>query len=93
MHRPAGFEWDTVKAAANERKHRTTFEFATAVFLDPQVVIEDTTRPSDGEQRSKAIGDIEGKLYAVVFTRRGAIYRLISARRTNPKEDRIYAYR
>jgi uncharacterized DUF497 family protein len=93
MERSPDFEWDSVKAEANERKHGITFQFATAVFLDPQVVVEDTTRPDDGEHRYKAIGVVEGKLYAVVFAHRGAIYRLISARRTNPKEDRIYAYR
>jgi len=54
------------------------------------MVIEDTTRAVDGEPRQKAIGAIDGKLYAVVFTMRGETCRLISARRTNRKEDRIY---
>lgn len=87
------FEWDDAKAATNERKHSVTFRFATAVFLDPEVVIEDTTRDEDGEQRRKAIGRVGEKLYAVIFTVKGDVYRLISARRTNPKEDRIYGDR
>ena len=29
------YEWDPVKAAANAKKHRVTFEGASSVFLDP----------------------------------------------------------
>lgn len=93
MDRPVDFAWDSRKAGTNEQKHAVTFEFATAVFLDPRLVIVDTTRPEDGEQRYKAIGAVNGKLYAVIFARSAAIGRLISARRTNPKEDRIYGDR
>lgn len=89
----AEFEWDDRKAAANERKHRVTFGFATAVFLDPALVIEEVTRVEDGERRYKAIGQIGEKLYAVIYTVKPDVYRLISARRTNPKEDRIYGDR
>jgi hypothetical protein len=31
------FEWDSQKAAANLRKHGTTFELACEVFFDPFV--------------------------------------------------------
>lgn len=31
-------EWDPVKAAANVRKHRVTFEEAASVFLDPDAL-------------------------------------------------------
>jgi len=32
---PREFEWDDVKAAANEAKHGVPFAFAARVFLDP----------------------------------------------------------
>jgi len=32
------FEWDEIKAAANARKHGVTFEVASTVFRDPQLL-------------------------------------------------------
>ena len=90
MKTPTAFDWDDAKATANLAKHGIPLTFAVRVFLDPAHVIEETIRAEDGEARHKAIGVIGGKLYAVVFTMRGDICRLISARRTNRKEDRIY---
>jgi len=90
MKVPAEFEWDDAKAATNLAKHKVPFPFAARVFLDPNVVVQSTFRPGDGESRCKAIGRIETKLYVVVFVMRGQVCRLISARRTNTKEDRNY---
>jgi hypothetical protein len=87
------FEWDTEKAAHNLRKHDVPFELAQRVFDDPQHVEGNVSRAQDGEPRRKAVGMIDGKLFAVVFTMRGEARRIISARRTNAKEDRKYADR
>jgi uncharacterized protein len=89
---PAEFEWDDAKASANETKHSVRFAYAAAVFLDDDRLDLDTTRAGDGEQRRKAIGLIEGKLYTVVYTLRGSVCRLISARRSNAKEGRSYGH-
>jgi uncharacterized protein len=86
------FEWDDRKAALNIANHAFSFEEAQAVFLDPEVVIFDTFRPQDGEDRRKAIGMIKGRLFTVVFTRRGDRTRLISARRSNSSEEKSYGY-
>jgi uncharacterized DUF497 family protein len=51
-----------------------------------------TPPADDGEERRKAIGLIDGKLYTVVYTLRGSVCRLISARRSNAKESRSYGY-
>jgi len=48
------------------------------------------SRPEDGETRAKLIGAIEGRIFTVVFTRRGGLIRLISARRANAQETRAY---
>ena len=88
----AEFEWDNAKASANEAKHSVRFEYAAAVFWDDNRLDLDTTRADDGEERRKAIGLIEGKLYTVVYTLRGSVCRLISARRSNAKEGRSYGY-
>jgi uncharacterized DUF497 family protein len=87
---PAQFEWNEAKADSNLTKHGVTFPFATRVFLDPDHLDLDVTRMQNGEQRRKAIGMIDSKLYSVVYTVRGTVHWLISARRTNAKEDRLY---
>jgi uncharacterized DUF497 family protein len=89
---PAEFEWDDAKASANEAKHSVRFDYAAAVFFDENRLDLDTTRVEDSEERRKAIGFIEGKLYTVVYTLRGSVCRLISARRSNAKESSSYGY-
>jgi uncharacterized DUF497 family protein len=87
------FEWDEQKAASNFAKHRLTFRDAVAVFDDPAHLIIDTTRDTDGEPRSKAVGWFKGKLYTIVFSMRGSRCRIISARRANTREEKIYGDR
>jgi uncharacterized protein len=93
MNIPVEFAWDDAKAKANLANHKVPFAFAARVFLDSGAVVVPTIRAGDGEDRYKAIGQIDGKLYVVVFVMRGAICRLISARRTNATEDRSYGHR
>jgi len=90
MDQPRLFEWDDGKALANLAKHGVPFEFATAVFLDPSGVEIDASRYDDGEARYKFVGQINGKLFSVVYTWRSATIRLISARRANAQEERRY---
>ncbi len=86
------FEWSEVKAAANFAKHRVIFDYATRAFLDPAGLDLDASRESDSELRLKRLGVIEGRLYVVVYTVRGERRRLISARKPNAKEERVYGY-
>ena len=50
----------------------------------------DASREEDNESRTKAIGQIEGRMFVVVFTERESVIRIISARRTNKAEDEAY---
>jgi uncharacterized DUF497 family protein len=84
------FDWHDVKAAKTEAERGITFEFAAGVFLDPAHVDIDASRPGQGEERRKVIGMIEERLYVVVYTMRGDVTWIISARRVNKKERRIY---
>ena len=84
------FEWDEAKALANLAKHGVPFEYAAAVFLDPLGIDFDASRPGDGELRRKFVGRIEGRLFTVVYTRRGDSLRLIFARRSNAREEQDY---
>jgi len=58
--------------------------------MDPGMVEFDASHEGDAEVRQKAVGLIEGKLFVVVFTDRGGVCRIISARRANTKERRAY---
>jgi uncharacterized DUF497 family protein len=91
MDRPRVFAWDDRKEAITIAERRLSFAYAARVFEDPSTVQIDASRAQDGEARRKAIGMIEGRLFVVVYVMRGEICRIISARRTNRQEDRIYA--
>jgi uncharacterized protein len=47
-------------------------------------------RDADGEARRKAIGLIEGRVFTVVYVQRGEAIRIISARRANATERKVY---
>lgn len=84
------FDWHEAKADSNLAKHGFSFEEATDVFADANRVDFDVSRPVDGEERRKTIGKLDGRLMTVVYTRRGPIYWIISARRSNSSEAKRY---
>jgi hypothetical protein len=84
------FEWDDAKALSNLAKHGVEFSDVIRVFRDPRRIELDTSRPHDREPRMKIIGAIQGRLFAVVYTSRAGATRIISARRCNPPEKRLY---
>ena len=87
---PSGleFEWHDQKRRTNLAKHGIDFEDAIALWDGPVVEIP-STQLHDGEQRFLAVGVCQGRVIAVVFTWRGPIRRLISARaaRSNEREN------
>jgi hypothetical protein len=94
--RPFQFEWDEVKADANERKHGVTFDLASTVFHDPRLLTVADVEHSDTEERWISIGCARnGGLLSVVYlwsdTDPAAInIRLISARKSTLAESRQY---
>ncbi len=87
---PPAFDWDDTKAASNLAKHGVPFDYAARVFLDAAVVDFDASRAADGEARRKAVGRIEGRIFTVVYAQRGDTIRIISARRANAVERKVY---
>ena len=83
------FEWDDAKAKANVQKHGVSFH-AAAEALAGWVVRKRDLRFDYGEDRWVAIGRHGGTVVVVAFTLRGATVRIISARRANRHERRIY---
>jgi uncharacterized DUF497 family protein len=84
------FVWDEEKSRSNLARHRVSFEFAAAVFDDPDHLVDDD-QFALGEYRLVAIGSIGPVVLAVVFSEPAEdVIRLISARRATPAERRAY---
>jgi uncharacterized protein len=82
-------EWDGRKAETNLRKHGVAFDDAASVLHDDYAltIIDDRVQ----EMRLVKIGaDQRGRILVLVYTVRGATFRLISARRATAKERRLY---
>jgi uncharacterized protein len=84
------FEWDTIKAKQNAAKHGVPFEYATRVFLDTSRIDREDDRHDDKEERRITLGRIGERVFAVAYTARKDVLRLISARKANPREQREY---
>ena len=83
------FEWDEGKRRSNFEKHGVDFTDAILVLADAPLTLEDA-RHDYGEQRCLALGELHGPLFAVTFTIRDGVFRIISARRANARERRFY---
>lgn len=90
MDAPTDFEWDDAKASANEVKHGVSFDVAMEVFRDPRRRVSRDDRRDYGEERFATVGAVGAIRLAVVFTMRGDIVRIISARQANRRERRLF---
>jgi uncharacterized protein len=60
------------------------------IFLDPHRLDGEDTRLDYNEKRWLTLGKIDRRLFAVAYTPRGEVIRLISARKANEREQRRY---
>ncbi len=81
------FEYDQKKSMSNKTKHGLSLDEAKALWLSSFVEIEANTL---GEPRFMVIGKIKKKLHSCIYTVRGDVIRLISARRSSKSEEKIY---
>jgi uncharacterized DUF497 family protein len=79
------FEWGEDNRKVHLVKHGVDFRRATEIFDGPTVESVDD-RHDYRETRLNALGEIEGRVYAVAYTWRGANRRIISARKANGRE-------
>jgi len=84
------FDWDEAKAASNLRKHGISFEFAASIFADVNRIERRDSDLSQDEERWTGIGLVEGLEIYLVYTLRGEVIRLISARKANRNEREAY---
>ena len=87
------FEWDSRKAASNQRKHGVSFEEAATVFVDEQALIISDPDHSEKEERFVLLG-ISANLRTLVVCHcvreDGDVIRLISARKADRSERAQY---
>ena len=90
------FEWDPHKDAANQRKHRISFEEAQSVFADEHGLLLDDPAHSTAEDRFILLGlSARFRVLVVVHAYRAAddLIRIISARRATRTERARYEER
>lgn len=82
------FEFDEAKSLSNAAKHGIDFVAAQQLWLD-ELLIEIPAKTTE-ESRSVVIGLIGTKHYSAVITHREDRVRIISVRRSRPKEVGLY---
>jgi hypothetical protein len=86
-----GFQWDEGNLFKNWEKHRVTAVECEQVFFNQPVIAVPDEQHSDTESRFYILGQTDtGRELFVVFTIRGNLIRVISARDMNRKERKIY---
>jgi uncharacterized DUF497 family protein len=83
------FEWDEAKRQQNLAKHGVDFRRVVQVFEGVLLELADNRRDY-GESRFRCLGEIDGRVYQVVYTWRAANRRIISAWKANARDQRAY---
>jgi uncharacterized DUF497 family protein len=91
LHDCTGFDWDKANIEKNWQKHKVSpFECEEAFFNEPFCVFEDE-RHSEQETRFYALGRTStSRPLFIVFTVRGKLIRVISARNMSRREREVY---
>lgn len=84
------FEFDPAKSAINAEKHGIDFDEAQALWQDEKLLLLRSKSDREDEERWLAIGWIDNKDWTAIFTRRDNNIRLISVRRSRPREKAVY---
>ena len=86
-----GFRWDTANAKEVWTWHPVAPAESEEVFFNRPLVVGDDKEHSVLEERLYALGQTDvGRLLFVVFTIRGRLIRVISARDMSRKERKVY---
>ncbi|MFW6206344.1 MAG: BrnT family toxin [Gemmatimonadota bacterium] len=87
-----GFQWDSANADKIWHKHRVSRRECEQIFFNRPLIVADDEKHSDEEPRFYALGRTdEGRQLFVVFTIRGELIRLISARDMSRRERREFS--
>src|SRR4051812_7207336 len=87
-----GSEWDAGNAAKNWSKHEVSQAECEQAFFNVPLVLAADPEHSGVEARFFALGQTDGgRLLLIVFTLRGPLVRVISARPMSRREREVYA--
>jgi uncharacterized DUF497 family protein len=89
----AGFDWDAGNATKNWEGHAVTQAECEMVFFQQPLVLASDVAHSGTEARFYALGQTPlGRYLFVVFTMRGALIRVVSARDQSRREREVYRH-
>jgi len=83
-------EYDSIKNQINQHKHGISLEQASLIEWDTLLSIPDS-REDYGENRYIGYAIMNNRLYCVVYTDRNDSRRIISLRKANSREVKLYA--
>ena len=81
------FEFDPAKNEGNIKERGISFALSAEFDWTTALVLRSDRA---GEARYMAVGEIEGRLHVLVYTKRGQALRIISLRRANNREVKRY---
>src|SRR5262245_1576377 len=84
------FDWNHNKNQQNYEKHGLSFEDASLVFAGETITFLDGRSDNYGEERFITLGKLAERVVVVVHTQRQHIIRIISMRKANEREKKIY---
>jgi len=82
------FEWDSEKSESNRKKHGIDFERSKSLWLDENRV--EIHAPHPVEDRAILIARYLNRVWTAIYTMRGDVIRIISARRARKREVSLY---
>ncbi|MFH1825557.1 MAG: BrnT family toxin [Candidatus Firestonebacteria bacterium] len=86
-----GFEWDKGNMFKNWQKHKVSDMECEQVFFNQPLIVLDDAKYSTKEKRYYCLGKTNDKrMLFLVFTLRGELIRIISARNMSKKERVSY---
>ena len=86
------FEWDDARNDACFAHRGFAFSYAVRAFLDDDRIAGRDRRRDYAENRYRLLGTIEDRVFVVIYTMRGSVVRIISARKANARETREYEH-
>ena len=82
-------EWNEKKNQLNYEKHGLDFKDAEFVFSGKAITFQDD-RYDYGEERFITLGELKKRVVVIVHTQRNFVTRIISMRKANEREKKIY---
>lgn len=86
------YEWNEKKNQLNHAKHGLSFNDAPFIFAGKTISFIDD-RDDYGEERVITLGELEKRVVVIVHTQRASFTRIISMRKANEREKKIYYQR